>query len=179
MSDDDSESRLTVVCRDGTTIGCTNFKAIESGVLLTEDLKKNRVFGFVSADEVRFVLPTERARDLTEGEQTADDGFDDPLMQLPGLGSTYAKRLRSAGYASVEDLAGADPETLVEETGANDEQAAEWVEQARLKSDDTASGEADEDVDEEVETDEDEDEDDEDEDDEDEDDEDEDDEDEE
>ncbi|SFR68522.1 Helix-hairpin-helix domain-containing protein, partial [Halogeometricum rufum] len=153
MSDDDSESRLTVVCRDGTTIGCTNFKAIESGVLLTEDLKKNRVFGFVSADEVRFVLPTERARDLTEGGQTADDdGFDDPLMQLPGLGSTYAKRLRSAGYASVEDLAGADPETLVEETGANDEQAAEWVEQARLKSDDTASEEADEDVDEEVET---------------------------
>jgi hypothetical protein len=144
MSDDDSEPRLTVVCQDGTTIGCTNFEAIESGVLLTEDLKKNRVFGFVSADEVRFVLPTDRARDLVDGERTADaGGFDDPLMRLPGLGSTYAKRLRSAGYESVEEVAGADPETLVEETGANDEQAAEWVEQARLKSDDAASEEAD------------------------------------
>jgi hypothetical protein len=151
--DDDSDSRLTVVCQDGTTIGCTNFKAIESGVLLTEDLKKNRVFGFVSADEVRFVLPTDRARDLLDGERTADtDGFDDPLMQLPGLGSTYAKRLRSAGYESVDDLAGADPETLVEETGANDEQAAEWVEQARLKSDGAAGEEADEEDNEGVET---------------------------
>ena len=125
----DIDERLTVVCTDGTMIGCTNFKAIESGVLLTEDLKKNQVFGFVTHDEVRFVLPSETAAGLVD-DGTADEGFEDPLMQLPGLGSRYAQRLRSAGYTSIGELADADPGALAEETGANGKRTSEWVERA-------------------------------------------------
>jgi hypothetical protein len=125
----DTDERLTVVCTDGTMIGCENFKAIDSGVLLTEDLKKNRVFGFVNHDEVRFVLPSETAAGIV-GDGTADEGFEDPLMQLPGLGSRYAQRLRSAGYTSIGELADADPAVLAEETGANEKRTSEWVERA-------------------------------------------------
>jgi hypothetical protein len=123
----DDEWRMTVVCTDGTEIGCTNFKAVESGVLLTDDLEKNRVFGFVSHDEVRFVLPAETADRVVDGEE---DAFDDPLKELPGLGSTYAKRLQSAGYDSLADVAAADPETLADETGAHESETQAWVEQA-------------------------------------------------
>lgn len=121
------EWRMTVVCTDGTEIGCTNFKAIDSGVLLTHDLKKNRVFGFVSHDEVRFVLPAETADRVVDGDA---DEFDDPLKELPGVGSTYAKRLQSAGYDSLTDVAAADPETLADETGAHESETQAWVEQA-------------------------------------------------
>ena len=131
-------ARLTVVCEDGTTIGCTNFEAIDSGVLLTEDLKRKRVFGFVPNDEVRYVLPSETAdrirRERTDGE------YEDPLMRLPGVGSTYARRLRDAGYASVAELAGADPDALADETGATPNRTTEWVERARRAS---GAGEAD------------------------------------
>lgn len=145
MSDfegDRDEPRLTVVCTDGTTIGCTNFKAIDGGVLLTEDVKRKRVFGFVPHDQVRFVLPTETARRVVDEETTAErDEYDDPLMRLPGLGETYAKRLRSAGYASVGDLAGADPETLADQTGANETRTARWVERAESEVGDRATEE--------------------------------------
>jgi hypothetical protein len=146
MTDSDREtSRLTVVCRDGTEIGCTNFEAIESGVLLTEDLKKNRVFGFVSNDEVRFVLPTESVeRDVRPGENAAE--FEDPLKQLPGVGSTYAKRLQSSGYDALEDVASAAPSELSDETGAREDETREWVEQATQVT--RAEGDEDEDEDE-------------------------------
>ncbi|SFR64663.1 helix-hairpin-helix domain-containing protein [Halogeometricum limi] len=148
MSDTEGAApRLTVVCTDGTEIGCTNFKAIDSGLLLTDDLTKNRVFGFVAQDEVRFVLPTETAERVVaeaasdeEGDDEENDEFEDPLMRLPGLGTTYAKRLRSSGYTSVAELADADAETLAEETGANESQATEWVERAREQVDGKADG---------------------------------------
>ena len=125
---DDADPRLTVVCKDGATVGCANFEAIESGILLTEDLKRKRVFGFVPSDEMRYVLPTEMAERIRREE--SDEAFEDPLMRLPGVGSTYAKRLRDAGYVSVEELAGADPAALAEATGANERRTAEWVERA-------------------------------------------------
>ena len=139
---DGDDARLTVVCKDGARIGCTNFEAIDGGVLLTEDLKRKRVFGFVPNDELRYVLPTETA-DRVRRER-ADDEFEDPLMRLPGVGSTYAKRLRDAGYASVEDLADADPDALAEATGANPRRTTEWVERAgRARgADGTRDGEA-------------------------------------
>ncbi|ESP89638.1 helix-hairpin-helix domain-containing protein [Candidatus Halobonum tyrrellensis] len=66
-----------------------------------------------------------RSRDAADA-----DGFEDPLMELPGVGSTYAKRLRSAGYDSVDELAGTDPATLADETGATETRTAEWVDHA-------------------------------------------------
>lgn len=128
---DDETARTTVVCTDGTRVGCTNFKAIESGVLLTEDLKKNRVMGFVPHDEVRFVLPTSKVERELGAQSDGERNFDNPLMRLPGLGSTYAKRLQSAGFDTFEDVANASPSALQEETGAREAVTREWVEQAR------------------------------------------------
>lgn len=148
MSDTDTDgsdeegARMTAVCKDGTRIGCTNFEAIDGGVLLTEDLKRKRVFGFVPNDELRYVLPTETA-DRVRREGTGDE-FEDPLMRLPGVGSTYAKRLRDAGYASVGELADADPDALAEATGANRSRTTEWVERAggTRRADGARDGEA-------------------------------------
>lgn len=120
------DPRLTVVCTDGTTIGCTNFEAKRSGILLTDDLKRNRVFGFVAHDEVRFILPTEAALDALANAAEATD----PLTRIPGIGSTYAARLREAGYSSTDDIADADPTDLAEVTGASETKATQWVERA-------------------------------------------------
>lgn len=144
MSDTDDtdgtdDARLTAVCRDGTTVGCVNFEAVAGGVLLTEDLERDRVFGFVPNDEPRYVLPTEtveRTRD-----ERADGEFEDPLMRLPGAGSRYAKRLRDEGYDSIEDLAGADPGALADATGASESRTSEWVERAE-RTDDLREGAA-------------------------------------
>lgn len=126
-------TRLTAVCRDGTSIGCANFTATEGGVLLTEDRDRDRVFGFVPNDRLRYVLPSETV-DRIRREGSADGEFEDPLMRLPGVGSTYARRLRDAGYASVEDVAGADPEALADVTGATVRRTSEWVERAERRS---------------------------------------------
>ncbi|EMA37631.1 helix-hairpin-helix domain-containing protein [Halococcus hamelinensis] len=125
-----AESKLTVVCTDGTTIGCTNFEAIENGLLLTEDEERNRVFGFVSENEVRFVLPTTTAQQLVSGTKS-EDRYNDPLTRISGIGSTYADRLRSTGYTSVSGVATAKPDELAEATETNENRASEWVERAR------------------------------------------------
>jgi len=123
---DFEDPRLTVVCTDGTTIGCTNFSAKRSGILLTSDLKRNKVFGFVAHDEVRYILPTGDAlAALADGEEA-----EDPLTRIPGIGSTYASRLRDAGYTSVADLAEADPGALADTTGASEQKTTQWVERA-------------------------------------------------
>ncbi|WP_254535021.1 helix-hairpin-helix domain-containing protein [Halomarina litorea] len=125
--DSATETRLTAVCKDGTTVECANFTAIESGVLLTEDLKRKQVVGFVPHEELRYVLPTTVAREATEGPEPT---FEDELMELPRLGETYAKRLRAAGYASMRELAAASTADLVDATGARESVAEEWREQA-------------------------------------------------
>ena len=126
----DADPRLTLVCTDGTSIGCGGFTAIDGGVLLTEDRERERVFGFVPNEEVRFVLPTETVERVRREE--ADRGrFEEPLMRLPGIGSTYAKRLREAGYESLDAVAEADAAALADATGANEGRTAEWVDHAR------------------------------------------------
>lgn len=120
--DGTDDPRLTAVCESGVTVGCENFTAIDSGVLLTADPGRDRVIGFVPHEELRFVVPTAVAR-------RANDGTDD-LERLPGMGETYARRLRAAGYGSLADLADADPDALVETTGAREEQVDTWIERA-------------------------------------------------
>lgn len=125
LPEDDArdDSRLTAVCEGGVTIGCENFTAIEGGVLLTADPERDRVIGFVPHRELRFVVPTAVARRAVHG----DEG---DLERLPGLGETYARRLRGAGYGSLADLADADPGDVVETTGAREEQVETWIERA-------------------------------------------------
>ena len=59
---------MKAICADGTEIECENFKAIDSGVLLTKDRKRNKVIGFVPNDDLRYVVPedaqTEHERDV-------------------------------------------------------------------------------------------------------------------
>jgi hypothetical protein len=124
---DEEQARLTVVCEDGARVGCANFTALDSGVLLTEDLKRNRVVGFVPHDELRYVLPSDVVRSIDAAEEPS---FADELMELPQLGETYAKRLRASGYDSMSGLAAADAETLAEATGAREAVAAKWIDRA-------------------------------------------------
>jgi predicted flap endonuclease-1-like 5' DNA nuclease len=142
---------MRVVLTDGSEITCENFKAIESGVLLTKDKKRKKVFGFVALDEVRYVLPEDvevergdrgvethgesalRSRPADGGTDVvldSTDGADDDLRRLGGLGSTYADRLRSAGYETLSDLAAADPVALAEVASVPPGRGRRWVDAA-------------------------------------------------
>jgi predicted flap endonuclease-1-like 5' DNA nuclease len=171
---------MRVVLTDGTEIHCRNFRAIDSGVLLTEDEKRKRVVGFVPHHQLRYVLaaeltatdpagaaeaddggdgddtadaagpPADRAvdadTDTDTGEQSAEtdvepvrvepsgdaDATDESdLRRLGGVGSTYADRLRSAGYESLADLVGADPVAVAEAASVPPGRGRRWVEAAR------------------------------------------------
>jgi predicted flap endonuclease-1-like 5' DNA nuclease len=65
---------MRVVLTDGTTIACKNFKAIESGVLLTADRKRKRVVGFVPNRRLRYVLSDDyEAVEAGAGEPEPDE----------------------------------------------------------------------------------------------------------
>jgi predicted flap endonuclease-1-like 5' DNA nuclease len=172
---------MQVVLTDGSVLPCENFKAIDSGVLLTKDKKRKKVIGFVPHREVKYVVPDdfvvdERADDADgENEDRAenealgsdenapgsDDGgnadrgltveppgadpegdssddavavFDEEdvsgasdLRRLGGLGSTYASRLRDAGYETLADLAAADPVAVAEAASVAPGRGRRWV----------------------------------------------------
>ncbi|WP_372911024.1 helix-hairpin-helix domain-containing protein [Salinigranum sp.] len=48
---------MRVVLTDGTEFECANFKALDSGVLLTKDKKRKKVIGFVPIHQLRYVVP--------------------------------------------------------------------------------------------------------------------------
>lgn len=81
-----------------------------------------------AADEPDTGEPGDSAPESTE---VNDQGSDQPVEAVPGIGSAYAERLREAGVDTVGDLAAADPEQLadVSEIGAG--RAETWVERAR------------------------------------------------
>ncbi|SFL23711.1 Helix-hairpin-helix domain-containing protein [Halogranum rubrum] len=60
---------MKVILDDGMTIDCGGYKALDSGIVLTEDKKRKHVIGFVPHDEVRFILP-----DDVLAEREHDDG---------------------------------------------------------------------------------------------------------
>src|SRR6056297_1637263 len=65
---------MRVVLTDGTEFSCGNFRAIESGVLLTTDKKRKKVVGFVPTHQVRYVVPDDLepvATPPTTGEAAA------------------------------------------------------------------------------------------------------------
>lgn len=47
---------MRVVLTDGSEFACRNFKAIDSGVLLTKDKKRKKVIGFVPHHQLRYVV---------------------------------------------------------------------------------------------------------------------------
>ncbi|MEX0797766.1 MAG: helix-hairpin-helix domain-containing protein [Acidimicrobiia bacterium] len=51
------------------------------------------------------------------------------LESINGIGSTYADRLRAAGYNTAADLAGADPEQIAQIAGVGTTRARSWLDQ--------------------------------------------------
>ncbi|WP_436930878.1 hypothetical protein [Halosimplex halobium] len=74
---------MQVVCKDGTAIQCTDFEAIDSGVLLYQDSpgretrgegeeeaeEERRAAGFVPITELRFVVPDEMLQASGRGQR--------------------------------------------------------------------------------------------------------------
>lgn len=66
---------MKAICTNGLVIDCGNFKAIDGGVILTEDVKRKRPIGFVPTGELRYVLPDEVA--------PAEEGDDASAIERP------------------------------------------------------------------------------------------------
>jgi predicted flap endonuclease-1-like 5' DNA nuclease len=48
---------MKVILEDGMAIDCGGYKAIDTGLVLTEDAKRKNVIGFVPQERVQFILP--------------------------------------------------------------------------------------------------------------------------
>ncbi|MFB6141604.1 MAG: hypothetical protein ABEJ26_14360 [Halosimplex sp.] len=97
---------MQVVCKDGTTIQCSDFEAIDSGVLLyqeqgTRDARseeedeaeetERRATGFVPITELKFVLPEELLG--ARGQQAAPErGRTAPPGAPTGAGGQVAQQ---------------------------------------------------------------------------------------
>lgn len=77
----------------------------------------------------------ERVPDDSSSGVETDAGRETELQRLDGLGSTYATRLREADIETLEDLRGADAETVAESAQVSESRAGEWIERARELSD--------------------------------------------
>jgi predicted flap endonuclease-1-like 5' DNA nuclease len=151
--DDEAESGMYAVTKSGLTVGCGNFKAIDGGVLLFEDAKRNRVSGFVPSAELKYVLPadaTTRAGESvwdagaadaagesgTEGKSASapkssdGGGFRSELTVLGGLGETYAERLHEEGVDSLSAMRGADAARVAAAAGVSESRASRWIDAA-------------------------------------------------
>ncbi|SEO52500.1 Helix-hairpin-helix domain-containing protein [Halogranum amylolyticum] len=62
---------MKVVLEDGTVIDCGGYKALDTGLVLTEDPKRKHVVGFVPHDRLRFVLPDDALGEGEHGDGTA------------------------------------------------------------------------------------------------------------
>ena len=76
------------------------------------------------------VVPPSTGGDTSSGV----DSSPDDLTEINGIGPVFASRLRAAGISSFEALAGTDPGTLAEITGAADSRVAEWLGQATART---------------------------------------------
>ncbi|MDS0294157.1 helix-hairpin-helix domain-containing protein [Halogeometricum luteum] len=149
--DDEAESGMYAVTKSGLTVGCGNFKAIDGGVLLFEDVKRNRVSGFVPSAELKYVLPadaTTRAGENVWDAGAADDpgaqgksassspkssdggGFRSELTVLGGLGETYAERLHEEGVDSLSAMRRADAARVAAAAGVSESRAERWIDAA-------------------------------------------------
>lgn len=78
---------MHIICKDGTTIQCQDFEAVDSGVLFyqetpgpregtpeeDEEEERERASGFVPVTELRFVLPDEMVQGVGARRATATE----------------------------------------------------------------------------------------------------------
>src|SRR6056297_2645309 len=104
---------MRVVLTDGTEFSCGNFRAIESGVLLTTDKKRKKVVGFVPTHQVRYVVPDDLepvATPPTTGEAAAASPTtvpDTPSDDL-SIGSTTPTASTETGSVEVRPAGAVD-----------------------------------------------------------------------
>ncbi|WP_435358807.1 helix-hairpin-helix domain-containing protein [Haloarchaeobius sp. DFWS5] len=55
---------MQAITKSGVSVPCANFKAIDTGVVLTEDEKRKHVVGFIPYEDLQFVLPDDVAATL-------------------------------------------------------------------------------------------------------------------
>jgi predicted flap endonuclease-1-like 5' DNA nuclease len=108
---------MRVVLTDGTEFSCKNFRAIESGVLLTTDKKRKKVVGFVPTHQVRYVVPDDLepvATPPTTGEAaavsptTVPDTPPDPPSDDLSIGSTTPTASTETGSVEVRPAGAVD-----------------------------------------------------------------------
>jgi predicted flap endonuclease-1-like 5' DNA nuclease len=103
---------MRVVLTDGTEFECANFKALDSGVLLTKDKKRKKVIGFVPVHQLRYVVPDDLEPVETpsaDGEEAVQRGVASDATGV-GAGPTHpddSLTIRPPA-ASSEPVAGAD-----------------------------------------------------------------------
>ena len=94
---------MKAICEDGTEIECANFTAIDSGVLLTKDRKRDEVIGFVPNEGLRYVVPeeasTEHRRDI---EGRTSEGAHPDRGPSPS-GSEYERERERENVAMLRD----------------------------------------------------------------------------
>lgn len=87
---------MRVICKDGTTIECQRFRAIESGVLLfknqtrgdKKEEKDEEASGFIPITELKYILP-EGIQPGTMGTRQANPS-QPPAMQRSQTGMSQA-----------------------------------------------------------------------------------------
>lgn len=88
---------MQVICKDGTSIQCADFEAVDSGVLFYQESpqaeeadddeeSEQRATGFVPITELRFVLPDELARGAAQPAPTPQRGAGQPPTGAPPTG---------------------------------------------------------------------------------------------
>lgn len=98
---------VQIICKDGTTIQCQDFEAVDSGVLFYqqtpgrregteeeegEEEERGRASGFVPVTELRFVLPDEMVQGVGAQRAAAEQG-------MPGGMGPGAPPQQGAGMA--------------------------------------------------------------------------------
>ncbi|WP_435333841.1 helix-hairpin-helix domain-containing protein [Haloarchaeobius sp. TZWWS8] len=147
---------MKAITKSGLSVSCGNFKAIDTGVVLTEDEKRKHVVGFIPYEDLQFVLPDEVAAELdtnrpshettlerpdeeavwvepdetASAEATEEQAEDSELTVIHGLGPTYASRLHAAGINTLEQLSAADPEAVATAANVPLMRARIWIERA-------------------------------------------------
>jgi predicted flap endonuclease-1-like 5' DNA nuclease len=101
---------MQAILTSGHTIECGNFKAIDSGVVLTEDAKRKRVVGFVPNERLAYVVPDELADELIDAVESES---------APAGGGTETDDRLEAIEARLDELAGGVDEVSSVETGVS------------------------------------------------------------
>jgi len=121
---------MRVVLTDGSELSCRNFKAIDSGVLLTKDKKRKKVIGFVPNHQLRYVVPddleptvgdeatpVEAEREAAESaddreERVADAAGDDLVVGPPASPTEPAAEVDGARNVAVSEGGDGDADAV-------------------------------------------------------------------